>query len=250
MNSRERGFTLIEVLVVIAILGVLIALLLPALQAAKRHADAIHCTSNLRQIGLALQIYLQEQTSYPLATSGGGLGSWHRTLRFGASDAVFYCPTKQQPSEQWLELFPETGRVNPHYGYNFIGAARRNPAQLNPGLGGDFVWDGSSGRYEPAPESRIVAPARMIGVLDSPALIRPPEAARATMDRSDILFIAFPYEVPAWGRAGVGDWHNEGANALFCDGHVEFARQTDWTQESVERRRLWNNDNQPHKESW
>jgi len=56
----QNGFTLIELLVVIAIIAILAALLLPALSAAKRRAKEINCISNLRQWGLALQMYASQ----------------------------------------------------------------------------------------------------------------------------------------------------------------------------------------------
>jgi prepilin-type N-terminal cleavage/methylation domain-containing protein/prepilin-type processing-associated H-X9-DG protein len=59
--SRTAGFTLVELLVVIAIIGILIGLLLPAVQAARESARRTECTSNLRQIGLAIEAYLQVQ---------------------------------------------------------------------------------------------------------------------------------------------------------------------------------------------
>ncbi|MDD3470244.1 MAG: DUF1559 domain-containing protein [Thermoguttaceae bacterium] len=127
-SSRfDRGFTLVELLVVIAIIGILIALLLPAVQAAREAARRAQCTNNLRQLGLAIQLYHDSNNCLP----GYGMGGKNRTWDYS-------------PFVGLLPNFEQRGRFELIAAGTYVNGTTNGPWEAEP-------WENCRGFLEPLP---------------------------------------------------------------------------------------------------
>ena len=77
ISTTRKGFTLIELLVVISIISLLISILLPALGSARKTAQALQCSNQMRQIGLVIRMYAQDYDDWILPTSSPGIQYWN-----------------------------------------------------------------------------------------------------------------------------------------------------------------------------
>jgi prepilin-type N-terminal cleavage/methylation domain-containing protein len=99
-----RAFTLLELLIVIGIVAILAALMVPAISAMRSRAQRVQCTSNLRNLYIAANLYVQQNGSWPQIEAPGGGDStqqdyakaWITALApFGLTQKSWICPTIQ-----------------------------------------------------------------------------------------------------------------------------------------------------------
>jgi prepilin-type processing-associated H-X9-DG protein/prepilin-type N-terminal cleavage/methylation domain-containing protein len=247
MKTKHPAFTLIELLVVIAVIAILAGLLLPALSRAKASARDAICKSNLRQLGIALQTYVGDFEKFPLANSEFLKNAWYIRLQAYASgkpytgNKVPFEPPFVCSENRFLPISASaTGfeNISNHfptalYSYNAYGTRSRFqvPDNANPWL------DPSKnlGLGVECKDGQVAVPSDMV-------------AAGCAETGNPYTRVFDPGA--RWGPAEVGAWHRGGANMVFCDGHVQWDKQANWTAATNSARRRWNNDHEPHEESW
>jgi prepilin-type N-terminal cleavage/methylation domain-containing protein/prepilin-type processing-associated H-X9-DG protein len=245
------AFTLVELLVVIAVIAILAGLLLPALTNAKGSAKSVKCKSNLRQLALTMSFYVTDHTVYPafgtftpMALWVGGNTSERRYFDMGGHlDQNFrnwpLCPENfTSVGTSGLRKRLSTGY---YYWYNTLGSQpplHPNNSSSAWGLGlakepeirtgpGQQPWGAA------VKESEVMAPGDMVAFVD-------------TVTRT------------GWGgppQSGLEAFypHQDGVGASFCDGHVERLQRRDFVRAQGGTNdfwRRWNRDHETHPEVW
>ncbi len=121
----KKGFTLIELLVVIAIISILAAILFPVFGKAREKARQGACMSNLKQLGHAVMLYLQDYDEIFPAHSAVGLDDWHKTLNnnYIKNTNIFKCPS--HPDYVW------NAKMSYGYNYSWLSTGTRKGVSLS-----------------------------------------------------------------------------------------------------------------------
>ncbi|MFA6665322.1 MAG: DUF1559 domain-containing protein [Armatimonadota bacterium] len=211
---RDRGFTLIELLVVIAIIAILAAILFPVFAKARDKARQATCTSNLKQIGLALMQYAQDwDETLPWALLGWSTPE-EKKATWSVAIASYIGLSTNKSNQRTVFLCPSDNTWgNPIMAANYIG---KSSYAANLGVMDRQVSSIIGGQVGGRRLAEITSPPTTIMLVE----VHTDNHTIGYQDSNSVYYSGANI-VPDSTVKGV---HNGGNNWAFCDGHISWMK--------------------------